>query len=281
MNAIQIIVQSMIILGGLGAIVGIILVSAARKFKVNTDPLIEEVIEVLPGANCGACGCAGCADFAEQVVNESIPINGCPVGGFETAKKIGNILGKTVEGSDVKYPIARCIGGVHCKDRFEYIGIEDCMAVMSLSDGEKECNYGCMGRGTCVRVCPFNAITIGEDRLPHINKNLCKSCGICITSCPNNILAFAKDNEKVHVLCRSNDKGAHVKQICEFGCIGCKICVKSCPVDAIEVTGLLAEIDQEKCSGCGACVEKCPRNVIKIVEGTILVHAHGTVPAQY
>lgn len=264
MNLTTLIIQSVAILGGLGLAVGVLLIVASRKFRVETNPLVEEILSVLPNANCGACGYAGCADFAQRVVNEGAPINGCPVGGFEIAKQIGGIMDQDVSESEKKYPFVICNGGVNCVNRFEYVGIEDCKAVMMLSDGEKGCSFGCMGRGTCVRACPFDAISIGDDRLPHVNKNLCTSCGLCISSCPNNVLVFSKESEKVHVRCRSHDKGKDVKAVCNVGCIACKICEKNCPEQAITVTEFLATIDQSKCTACGICVEKCPQHTIEI-----------------
>ena len=151
--------------------------------------------EHTPGANCGACGYAGCSDFAQRVVDDDAPIDGCPVGGFDVAKQIGGLMGQELTEGEREYPFVLCNGGVNCIDRFEYVGLEDCKAVMMLSDGEKGCNFGCMGRGTCVRACPFGAISIGEDKLPHINKNICTSCGLCISACPNGILVFAKESE--------------------------------------------------------------------------------------
>ncbi|WP_406660775.1 Rnf electron transport complex subunit RnfB [Methanolobus sp. ZRKC3] len=257
-------IQSMAILGGLGLTVGIMLIVASKKFRVEVNPLVEEINEILPGANCGACGFAGCADFAEKVVDEDAPINGCPVGGFDTAKEIGSLMGQDVAEGESEYPYVKCNGGLNCVDRFDYVGFEDCKAVMLLSDGEKGCNYGCTGRGTCVRACPFDALSIGEDNLPKVNKNLCTSCGLCISSCPNDILVFAKESEKVHVQCMSNDKGKAVKASCTIGCIGCKICEKNCPEDAVTVTNFLAVIDQDKCTACGICVEKCPQNTIEM-----------------
>lgn len=264
MNLTTLLIQSVAILGGLGLAVGVLLMVASRKFRVETNPLVDEILSVLPNANCGACGYAGCADFAQRVVNENAPINGCPVGGFDVAKQIGGIMGQEVAEGEKEYPIVICNGGVNCINRFDYVGIEDCKAVMMLSDGEKGCNFGCMGRGTCVRACPFGAMSIGEDKLPHVNKNLCTSCGLCIASCPNNILVFAKESEKVHVSCRSHDKGKDVKAACTVGCIACKICEKNCPVQAITVTDFLAEIDQSKCTACGICVEKCPQHTIEL-----------------
>ncbi len=264
MSTTVFIIKSAAILGGLGLAVGLMLIFASKKFKVETDPLVDAIIGILPGANCGACGYAGCADFAERVVNENAPVTGCPVGGFDVAKGIGGLLGQDVEEGEKQYPYVRCNGGLNCVDRFDYIGLEDCKAVMMLSDGEKACSFGCMGRGTCVRACPFDALSIGEDRLPHVNKNLCTSCGLCISSCPNDVLAFAKESEKVHVRCMSHERGKAVKDACKVGCIGCKICEKSCEEHAIVIKDFLAVIDQAKCTACKVCVDKCPQNSIEV-----------------
>ena len=71
MTGTLLIAQSAVIIGGIGFLVGIVLIWASIKFAVETNPLVEDVIGVLPGANCGACGYAGCSDFADKVVSES------------------------------------------------------------------------------------------------------------------------------------------------------------------------------------------------------------------
>ena len=262
MSNIVLIVESALLIGGIGLMVGIVLIWASKKFAVETDPLVDKINEILPGANCGACGYAGCADFAEKVVEEIAAVSDCPLCDFEVTKEIAMLVGKEVTEEEPTYPIVLCNGGVHCIDKVDYVGIDDCRAVMMISDGEKGCKYGCMGRGTCVRACPFDAIWIGDDRLPHVNKNLCKSCALCIDECPTNILVMAKESERTHIFCLSHDKGKAVKAVCEFGCTGCRRCVKACPEEAIIVTNFLATIDQEKCTNCGKCIEECKQNTI-------------------
>ena len=68
------------IVGIVGLLVGILLVIAAEKFKVEANPLQDAVRELLPGANCGGCGFAGCDACAEAIAAGKAPTNACPVG---------------------------------------------------------------------------------------------------------------------------------------------------------------------------------------------------------
>ena len=65
---------ALLLMGITGTLLGVIIALFARIFKVDTDPRVELVRELLPGANCGGCGKAGCADFAKSVVaGENLP----------------------------------------------------------------------------------------------------------------------------------------------------------------------------------------------------------------
>lgn len=82
-----------LLLTGLGVFFAGILAWASVKFKVEKDPKIDEILAVLPGANCGGCGHAGCAAFAEAVSSGNAPVNGCPVGRQKVAAEISKIMG--------------------------------------------------------------------------------------------------------------------------------------------------------------------------------------------
>lgn len=80
-------------------ILAIILIFSSKIFKVETDERVAELTEILPGANCGGCGFPGCAQFAKALVDEKAPLDGCSVGGADTASKVANYLGKSCASS--------------------------------------------------------------------------------------------------------------------------------------------------------------------------------------
>jgi len=251
-------------LGGIGILFGVLLALVARFFAVQSDPRVEAVREVLPGANCGACGYAGCTNFAEAVVGGEAKIDGCIPGGSETAKEIAALLGQEAIETVPLVATVFCIGDNRmAKDLFVYDGIQDCAVAMKYANGFKACTYGCLGLGNCVRACPFEAITIGPGGLPVVDKEKCNGCGLCAKACPRNIIQILPKGTAGHlVLCASHDRGKSVTLACEVGCMACKACVKACPQEAITMQDNLAVIDLEKCDDCGECVAACKPGTI-------------------
>lgn len=239
---------------------------ASKKFAVKIDNRVEMVISALPGANCGACGFASCVSLAETTVkaaDNGIKLPICAQSGEEAIHEIEDIVGVKIPFKEKRISTVLCSGGSKCQDIYNYIGVEDCWESLALNDrGDKACEYGCLGYGSCAKVCPFGAITINKERLPIIDKSLCTGCGTCIKICPRNLLRLADVSEYFSVACSSKDRGKDVSKKCEIGCIACRRCEKVCPEDAIHVIDNLAVIDPEKCTGCRNCAEKCPRNVI-------------------
>ena len=82
-----------IFLGIAGAFFGVILSIASKVFYVEVDPKVAEVRDALPGANCGACGFPGCDGLAEAIASGKAPVNGCVIGGADTAEKVSTIMG--------------------------------------------------------------------------------------------------------------------------------------------------------------------------------------------
>jgi formate dehydrogenase beta subunit len=81
--------------------------------------------------------------------------------------------------------------------KYAYDGINDCRAAVVLSGGSKECDIGCLGLGTCAEACPFGAITMGEDNLPHVDKEKCTGCGTCERACPKNIIRLTSATQRM------------------------------------------------------------------------------------
>lgn len=252
---------ALITLGSLGILFGFGLFIASRVFYVKIDPRVEKVGCVLPGANCGGCGFPGCAGLSEAIVRGSAAADSCPVANEEQNKEIAGIMGVELSAQDRQVAVLHC-HGKNVADRFTYDGPQTCAAAALIAGGQKGCSYGCLGLADCLRCCAFGAIKM-VDGLPQIDEEKCTACGKCVDACPRALIALhSLKKDHVHVLCRSLDKAPQVKQVCDVGCIGCKLCEKNCKFDAIKVTNFLAEIDYEKCTSCGACVKSCPTNCI-------------------
>ncbi len=249
---------------GIGAVFGIGLAFAAKKFAVKEDPRVDQVSDVLAHAHCGACGYPGCRQYAEQVVlDPDVKPTLCTPGGAATAEAVARITGKVMEQTEPKIARVFCQGG--CSKsvrRFKYEGVKDCKAAILASGGDKACIYGCLGYGSCFRACPFGAITMNEENLPVIDPVKCTACGVCAQTCPINVIEILPMAKEVLVSCHSKDKGPLTKKNCQTGCIACGLCVKTCPFNAAKVDNFLSRIDLDKCRVCGLCVRKCPTNAI-------------------
>lgn len=257
------ILTATIIVSVVGIFVGLFLGVAGIGFKVKVDEREEKVLAALPGNNCGGCGFAGCFGLASAIAKGEAAANSCPVGGEAVAKKIAAIMGVEAGSAERMTAFVACQGS--CKKTrtdYEYHGIEDCRMMSFVpGGGPKSCNSGCLGYGSCVKVCPFDAIRV-VDGVAVVDREACKACGKCVAVCPKHLIALIPYSAEYAVACSSVDKGPVTTKACDAGCIGCGICAKNCPEKAVAVADFHAMIDQEKCVSCGACAEKCPKKSI-------------------
>lgn len=258
------IIMSIVLVGAVGCIIGFFLSFASEKFKVKVDEREEKILSVLPGNNCGGCGYPGCSGLAEAIAKGNAPVGQCPVGGAPVASKIAGIMGVDAGNAERMVAFVKCQGTCEkAKDKYEYSGAKDCKVVALVpGGGPKACTYGCLGFGSCVSACSFDAIHI-VNGISVVDKEACKGCSACVKACPRHLIELIPYASSEAVACSNKDKGKDVMAVCDTGCIACHLCEKNCPSDAVHVIDNVAYIDQSKCTGCGTCVEKCPKKVIR------------------
>ena len=151
---------ALIAIGCLALIFGAILGYAALRFKVEADPLVDQIDDILPQTQCGQCGYPGCRPYAEAIANGDA-INKCPPGGEAAIKKLADLMGVAATPLDsAQTPAIK---------RVAYIREDECI--------------GCTA---CARACPVGAIT-GDKKQPHIiNQSICIKFGACMDKCKFN-----------------------------------------------------------------------------------------------
>jgi len=263
-------VMILLVLAGLGLVFGFILAFANKKFAIEVNPLIHIVEDVLPKGQCGACGYAGCMAYAEAVVlNPDVPPNLCIPGKEPIAKAVAELTGKAAAPVEPRIAQVKCAGVAgKAVQGYDYVGVDDCVAANLLFGGPKACKFGCLGLGTCVRNCPFDAMTMSPEGLPVIDPDKCTGCGKCETVCPKQVIAMMPLGAHVRVNCNSKDKGPMARKACGAACIACTLCMRECPYGAIKMENNLAVVDPKVCvEQCSEakCLVKCPTKAIRQV----------------
>jgi NADPH-dependent glutamate synthase beta subunit-like oxidoreductase len=207
---------SLLMLLGLSA--GVVLAIASRVFYVWEDPRVLAVSDALPGANCGGCGYAGCMASAEAIAAGKEDVNVCVVGGMEVAQAVGEIMGKKVEAKEPEFSWTSCTYGIGDADpKYLYNGAGDCRAAVMLYGGSKLCPIGCIGLGSCVKACQFDALKIGDNNLPVVNYDNCVGCGACVKACPKNIVSLTSATLRIQKEYRMDECTAPCQRACPTG----------------------------------------------------------------
>ncbi|RKX84765.1 MAG: electron transporter RnfB [Spirochaetes bacterium] len=264
MNLIKVL-YAFLSVSGLGIVLGIGLAYASKIFTVKKNEKREKLENALPGLNCGACGYAGCSSYAEAIESgEETVLTKCAPGGSAVAEKLAEIMGEKIDVS-----MEKMVAQVHCrggneisKYQYEYSGIKDCNALYAMFDGDKVCNYGCLGLGSCIKVCPVDAISYDSEGLVWVDKEECIGCEKCVEVCPTGVMQMMPYSADYIVACNSKDKGSTVRKYCSVGCIGCKLCEKKSPEGGFKVENFLATIDYKFNGERRAAAEACPTHCI-------------------
>ncbi len=211
-------IEGLLVMGGLGAVLGLGLAIASKVFYVYVDPRVEAVDELLPGANCGGCGFPGCSANAEAIVAGKSSPASCVAASPEIIQQIAEIVGAKIELKEPEVAKPNCKYGVFEADRkYIYDGIQDCRGAIIIDGGEKQCPIGCLGLGTCVKACPFGALSIGPDRLPVVDKELCTGCGTCERICPKSIIKLSSNSLSITHEYTTDECTAPCQRACPAG----------------------------------------------------------------
>jgi len=263
------ILDSALVLGGVGLFFGFLIAMANKKFYVWEDPRIGEVEELLPNSNCGACGLPGCRAFAEAVVDGKEQPSGCTVMGKEDLADVASYLG--VDAGEANKRVARllCAGGKNEAARnSDYAGLETCKAAASVAGGGKACNWGCLGLADCEDACLLDAIYMNDDLLPVVIPERCTACNDCVVACPKDLFELMPIEQKLIVQCKNLLKGDAAEDLCSVACNTCNRCVADSEPGVIEIIDNLAVINYEKNELTSPkAIERCPTEAIVWVEG--------------
>ncbi|KPD20551.1 MULTISPECIES: electron transport complex subunit RsxB [Idiomarina] len=150
---------AVIALGVLALIFGVILGFAAVKFRVESDPIVDQIDEILPQTQCGQCGYPGCRPYA-QAIADGDDINKCPPGGEATIKQLADLM------------------GVEPKPLDDAHGEEDVKKVAIIREDE------CIGCTKCIQACPVDAILGAAKQMHTVIEHECTGCDLCVEPCP-------------------------------------------------------------------------------------------------
>jgi len=259
---------SVAVLGGVGTTFGALIALANARFRVEEDPRVDALADVLPGANCGACGFAGCRAFAEAVIEGRTPPSRCTVMSDDEREDVSELLGVEAGGADRKVARLMCAGGFDVAPRkARYVGIESCAAAVAVTGGGKGCAWGCVGYADCAVACDFDAITMGPTGLPVVDAEKCTACNDCVEVCPLGLFTLHPVDTHLLVQCRNLLDGDAAEAVCSVACTGCRKCAQDAAPELIEIRRGLAVIDYDRIElENPAAIERCPTGAIVWIE---------------
>ncbi len=257
------------VLGGVGLFFGALIAIANRFLRVQEDPRIDSVTEMLPGTNCGACGFAGCRAFAVGLVDGGAEPAGCTQMDAEGISDVASFLG-VAAGTAVKR-VARlfCAGGADVAvQRAEYRGLSTCAAAAVVAGGGKGCSWGCIGLADCEVSCDYGAIQMTPDGLPLVDPELCTACGDCVEACPKDLFAVLPIDHRLLVQCKSLLEGDEAEAVCAVACTACARCAMDAAPGVVSMENGLAVVNYLEIGRAGPeAIVRCPTGAIVWVEG--------------
>jgi electron transport complex protein RnfB len=157
---------AVILFTALGGLLGLGLGWAARKFRVESDPVVDRIDAILPQTQCGQCNYPGCRPYAEAIASGEAPINQCPPGGEAGIRALADLLG--VESLPLNPDNGR----------------EQPRRVAVIDEAR------CIGCTLCIQACPVDAILGAAKRMHTVIEAECTGCDLCLPPCPVDCIAM-------------------------------------------------------------------------------------------
>jgi Na+-translocating ferredoxin:NAD+ oxidoreductase RNF subunit RnfB len=270
------------VMTGLGLVFAALLAVAYRFLRVEEDPRLEVVEELLPGNNCGACGQPGCFAFAEKLLEEEVTPGKCTVADDSTLEAIASTLGVDVGAEEKRIARLKCAGGSGSVGEIAaYEGMRSCRGAVLIDGGGRACSWGCLGLGDCERACTFDAIAMNEDALPVVEPDLCTACNDCVDVCPLDLFVLVPESQKLFVQCNSPLAGDAARFRCKVACDACGLCALDAPAGTVEmVNGLpVVHYDRDVQPTVNA-TWRCPTGAIEWLEGKQFEEPDEEIPAR-
>ncbi len=250
-------------LGGLTFLIASMLLFAHGRLRVDEDPRIDAVYELLPQTNCGACGLPGCRPFAEALSRDEVQPGQCTVSSEQQKAAIADFLGVDVGEHEKVVARLACAGGDNvARNHARYEGLASCRAAALIAGGGKGCSWGCLGLGDCEKVCDFDAIVMDRHRLPVVIDDACTACGDCVDACPKDLFSLHPVSHRLWVACRNLQHGDAILEDCEVGCTGCGKCAMDARGGLIAMADNLAVVDYGRDHQQPEAIRRCPTGAI-------------------
>ncbi len=148
-------------IGFIAGLFGLILGYSAIRFKVEGNPLVDQIDAILPQTQCGQCTFPGCRPYAEALAKGEAPINQCPPGGESTIVLLAELL-------DTEILTLNDEHGEHNDVPLVAIIREDV----------------CIGCTLCIQACPVDAILGSAKHMHTVITAECTGCELCLPPCP-------------------------------------------------------------------------------------------------
>jgi electron transport complex protein RnfB len=154
------VLTAILAIAALGTVFGLGLGWSARRFRVDSDPVVEQINAILPQTQCGQCNYPGCRPYAEAIARGDAPINQCPPGGQDGIRALADLLG--VEEMELNPDNGR-----------------ESLPTVAVIDESR-----CIGCTLCIQACPVDAI-LGSAKMMHtVIETECTGCDLCLPPCP-------------------------------------------------------------------------------------------------